>query len=98
MFTPELVATMVSDPAEEAVERGIWDGQDFGPVPPIVITWDDIRKRRDALLGASDKTALNDAPLTTEQANAWRIYRQALRDLPQTYATPAAVVWPEAPA
>jgi len=38
MFTPELVATMVSDPAEEAVEGGTWDGQAFGPIPASVIT------------------------------------------------------------
>ena len=41
----------------------------------------DTRAKRDQLLAASDWTQLNDAPLTTAQVNAWKIYRQDLRDL-----------------
>ena len=59
--------------------------------------WDAIRVERDALLTASDWTVLPDAPLTTAQKTAWKTYRQALRDLPQTFATPDGIVWPEAP-
>ena len=59
--------------------------------------WDAVRAERDALLTASDWTVLPDAPLTTTQKTAWKTYRQTLRDLPQTHATPDGIVWPEAP-
>jgi len=57
--------------------------------------WTAIRSRRDALLTACDWTQIPDAPLTEGGRAAWQTYRQALRDLPQDYATPDAVVWPE---
>jgi len=28
---------------------------------------------------------------------AWATYRQTLRDIPQTFASPADVIWPTAP-
>ena len=42
-----------------------------------------IKRQRNELLAASDWTQLPDAPLTESQKEAWRIYRQALRDLPE---------------
>jgi hypothetical protein len=64
----------------------------------LIITWDIIRTNRNALLAQSDWTQLPDAPLTTEQKAAWAEYRQALRDLPETYTTPDEVVYPTPPA
>lgn len=59
---------------------------------------DALRAERTARLTACDWTQLPDAPLTPEQRTAWAAYRQALRDLPETYAhDPAAVVWPAMP-
>lgn len=74
-----------------------YDGQTFTPPTPPELTWDDIRSKRDGLLIASDWTQIADAPLTTEQKAAWATYRQALRDLPQTYETPDDVIWPTQP-
>jgi hypothetical protein len=59
--------------------------------------WADIRSRRNVLLTACDWTQVADAPLTEEQKTAWRNYRQALRDIPQAFATPEDVVWPDSP-
>ena len=56
--------------------------------------WDAIRIVRNRLLAECDWTQIPDAPLTEEQKEAWREYRQALRDIPQTFATPDEVVWP----
>ena len=70
-----------------------WDGEAFAPPPPP-LTWDDIRRERDGLLAASDWTQVADAPV---DAAAWAVYRQALRDVPQDYASPDEVVWPTAP-
>ena len=54
-----------------------------------------LRAKRNALLAASDWTQLPDAP--TANVAAWRLYRQALRDLPQQTVYPDAPQWPTAP-
>ena len=53
-------------------------------------TWPEIRGERDALLNASDWMAMADRTITDSQS----AYRQALRDVPQDFDNPAAVVWP----
>ena len=51
---------------------------DFQETQPIImLTTEQVRAQRDALLAASDSMALADR-ITDE----WRTYRQALRDLP----------------
>lgn len=59
--------------------------------------WADIRKIRDKLLISSDFTQLIDAPFDQTTKDAWATYRQELRDIPTTYATPEDVVWPTKP-
>ena len=54
--------------------------------------WVGIRARRDALLNATDWRAVSDRTLS----DAWRDYRQALRDVPaQTDVD--NIVWPTEP-
>lgn len=60
-------------------------------------TSDEIRVKRAELLSACDWTQLNDAILSIEEKTAWQEYRQALRDIPQAFATPDNVIWPIAP-
>lgn len=55
-----------------------------------------IRAERNKRLLACDWTQIPDAPLSTDQGEAWAIYRQALRDFPET-CDPANPVWPVAP-
>lgn len=57
-----------------------------------------LRLERNRLLTASDYTQMPDAPMTDAQREAWRVYRQALRDLPETNSDPTACAWPVAPA
>ena len=79
---------------EPGVVPGIgwsWDGSSFSP-PPLL--WQNIRDERDTLLAASDWTQVVDAPVDSAE---WAVYRQMLRDIPQTYANPDEVVWPETP-
>jgi hypothetical protein len=59
-----------------------------------VITWEGIRRKRNRLLEKSDYTQMPDCP---GDKTAWAVYRQTLRDLPQTYSSPDEVVWPTAP-
>jgi hypothetical protein len=50
-----------------------------------------IRAKRDRLLRASDWTQVADAPVDQE---AWALYRQALRDVPEQAGFPGTVEWP----
>lgn len=56
-----------------------------------------LRHVRDLLMGLSDYTQAADSPLTAEQRAAWATYRQALRDLPQTYSGDGPIPWPVEP-
>lgn len=59
--------------------------------------WAAIRAVRDRLLAECDWTQIPDVPLTEEQKEAWRTYRQALRDIPQMYVSIDDIVWPVPP-
>jgi hypothetical protein len=57
-----------------------------------------VRAQRAAMLSASDWTQLPDAPLTEQELQEWRAYRQALRDVPEQDGFPVDIEWPAAPA
>ena len=57
--------------------------------------WANLRAERNAILSACDWTVLGDSPTSTA---AWKVYRQALRDLPANTTDPFNVVWPTPPA
>lgn len=86
---PNIVNANANVREGEGWVQGQWDGaayyiRDEQVVPRLLPVTADIRPQRDQLLAASDWTQLPDAPLTGEQQAAWRDYRQALRDLPDT--------------
>lgn len=59
-----------------------------------------LRGLRDAALRSTDgrANAPDDAPpAVAAQTEAWRVYRQALRDLPTAAGWPTNVVWPAPP-
>jgi hypothetical protein len=95
-------AVQVAPPAFNQNQQAIWTGTDWAVVdksivePPVtLITWNGIRAQRDSLLSDTDWVALKDITLPNEQE--WFDYRQALRDIPQTYSEPTDVVWPTRP-
>jgi len=57
-----------------------------------------LRLRRNELLRLCDWTQMPDSPLSTENKTLWATYRDALRDLPATEATPKTPTWPTPPA
>lgn len=62
------------------------------------LDWIPYREQRDKLLRESDWTQISDYSLVTpEQQVLWAEYRQALRDLPETYPDVSDIIWPEAP-
>lgn len=59
-----------------------------------------VRRQRNYLLAVSDWTQLADSPLSAEEKQEWKVYRQSLRDLTDTYADvtdPTQIVLPELP-
>lgn len=60
----------------------------------------ELRSKRNMLLAKTDWTQVADVPISEQQKILWREYRQALRDLPDTYANITSleeVVWPTPP-
>lgn len=57
----------------------------------------EIRAQRDRLLTETDWTQVLDAPISTACREAFRAYRQQLRDVTAQEGFPTNVVWPIAP-
>jgi hypothetical protein len=60
-------------------------------------SWERIREERNGLLYKYDWTQLPDVRLTTIQVDKWKVYREALRDITDDFATVKDVVWPKPP-
>jgi len=59
--------------------------------------WAIVRYERDRLLAESDwTTSVQDAPLSKEQTEAWKAYRQQLRDITKQ-PDPEQIAWPKKP-
>lgn len=57
----------------------------------------DIRLERDSILCATDKYMIEDYPISKEDKDELKAYRQALRNITDQKAFPENVVWPERP-
>jgi len=82
---------------DSSVEVGfVYDGTAFTN-PETVLSEEDnlerLRARRNVLLAETDWWASSDLTMTTEQTS----YRQALRDITETYTSVDDVVWPTKP-
>lgn len=68
------------------------------PVDPMV-GWIEVRANRNAYLIESDLYVMPDrwATYTEDEKIAWTVYRQTLRDIPQTFSKSSDVVWPKKP-
>lgn len=58
---------------------------------------EEARTKRGKLLEETDWTQVLDAPIDAATREAYRAYRQALRDLPQQEGFPENITWPELP-
>jgi hypothetical protein len=100
-------ATTIKPPDfDTSKEVALWNGSAWEiqnipqpepePEPePQPITWDTVRLQRENSLLASDWVGLTDSNPSNKET--WLAYRQALRDIPQTFTTPESVVWPTMP-
>ena len=74
---------------DDAEDMSNWP--DF-QVDPVAASATQVRALRDELLAASDYMALAD-----RITDAWRTYRQALRDIPAQAEFPNSITWPTEP-
>ncbi|PKG74794.1 hypothetical protein CXF86_10915 [Shewanella sp. GutCb] len=63
----------------------------------LELQWSNIRNVRNKLIAGSDWTQTKDCPLSEAKVAEFTVYRQALRDLPQSVTAPADIEWPEKP-
>lgn len=66
-------------------------------VEDVPLTEDEARTQRDKLLAATDWTQVLDAPIDAATREAYRAYRQDLRDITEQEGFPEAITWPELP-
>ncbi len=84
------------DPETDSI---IEDNSPPGPPVPTQAELDEfelngLRGERNGLLSQSDWMANSDSPAMTD---AWKTYRQALRDITKTYKSQRDVIWPTKP-
>lgn len=66
-------------------------------IEDIPVTAEEARAQRDKLLNDTDWTQVLDSPIDAETREAYRVYRQALRDIPEQEGFPHSITWPELP-
>lgn len=66
-------------------------------VENIPMNSEEARVKRDKLLANTDWTQVLDAPIDSATREAYRVYRQALRDIPEQDGFPETIIWPELP-
>ena len=67
------------------------------PEPTVQELASSIRSQRDAKLSATDYLVATDYPISPEDLEAVKVYRQALRDIPEQSGFPKNVQWPVEP-
>lgn len=66
-------------------------------VPIPMSSADSQRRQRDMMLFDSDWTVMPDSPLSETKIVEWKVYRQALRDIPLQPGFPDNIQWPVEP-
>lgn len=83
---------------EELAKREAYNGEvTVVTVEDIPMNDDEVRAQRDKLLADTDWTQVLDAPIDSATREAYRTYRQALRDIPEQESFPETITWPELP-
>jgi len=93
---------LVNVPAElnVLVEMGFSEDEAVVLINSVISAekWLEIRVKRDKLIRDTDYLVQPDYPLSDSLKSEIIVYRQALRDIPQSVGDPDDVVWPQKPA
>ena len=100
---PEFYTRWVHTPADSPDNVATKDA-DVGDIA-IVLTdaeYDTVlaasaRQKRDRLIAVTDYLVTPDYPIEPDRLAKVKIYRQALRDIPEQSGFPRTIVWPEKP-
>ena len=82
---------------EEIAKREAYGEVTVDVVPDPPMTAEEARAKRSALLSETDWTQTLDAPISAECREAFRVYRQALRDITEQAGFPETIEWPAMP-
>lgn len=97
-YAPEGAVLVVELPEGNIADYIYQDGvYIYAPLPAPTMTEAEVRAERDRLLVETDWTQVLDAPISAESREAFRVYRQALRDIPEQEGFPESVVFPVMP-
>ena len=104
---PEFYARWVRTPADSLGNVAPTDDDDDDGVGGIAIYLTDAeydtvlaasaRQKRDRLIAATDYLVTPDYPISDDRLAKIKIYRQALRDIPEQAGFPRTITWPEKP-
>lgn len=93
---------LVNVPAElnVLVEMGFSEDEAIVLINKVISAeeWLKVRIKRDGLIRDTDYLVQPDYPLSDSLKAELTVYRQALRDIPQSAVEPGAIVWPQKPA
>lgn len=82
---------------EAPAEYNYYIDNEFKYIPTVEEQTGIVNTRRLQLLAVSDWTQNNDTPLSEEDVQKWKEYRQQLRDITDQEGYPFNVVWPIKP-
>ena len=82
----------------KAIKNGDLDVADYvEPTVDVEGLATKIRMQRNNLLEQTDYLMMSDYPIESDRLAKVKIYRQALRDIPEQPGFPRSIVWPEKP-
>jgi hypothetical protein len=77
---------------------GLWQrNYSLTPTKDLVQQIEKLRVKRNTLLIRSDWAMMEDAPITPEKKEEWKVYRQLLRDITNKYDHGTWVLFPSKP-
>ena len=87
---------------DHGLGKEIWDNRDNLDIAEYEglsdeILANQIRAKRDSLLEQTDYLVTSDYPIEPDRLAKVKIYRQALRDIPEQSGFPRSITWPEKP-
>ena len=87
-------------PTADEFTQWTWDAESkrWQASATLAGKWRLVRAERDQRLSGSDWIVTKSAEAGVAVPTAWKAYRQALRDVPETNTDPTAIAWPTPPA
>jgi hypothetical protein len=86
---------IITERQERPSNYHFWDGKSW--VENDTLLSNKVRRNRDYLLSNSDWVVAKYTELGEPMPDEWRVYRQALRDIPSQAGFPKNVIYPKAP-